>query len=595
MGYTYGSLSELRLPCPDLPQENFRINVRGWKNSIDTSMRVEVVARDSGFTVVDYALPMPALHDKVTNFMGACKRIGRKIPDCKVPHFYRRLRQFVRLFIRKSGLQPLEPDDPRLDVKNWLDATNYNEARKAQLLKDMDQQDGQIHLQDPKGARHVKQHTKHENYPDYKHARMINARVDSFKWYSGPFFKCVEEALFDPSGPTGKYFVKHIPVRERPKFILERLRREGSIYRSTDYSSFESQQTDLLMSCVEMQLYEFMARNLPTRLKTDIREVLTGKQFISSKEQVMSIDGTRMSGDMCTSLGNGFTNLMLMFFVCSEFGIDYEAGEVDGIVEGDDGNFSFHGELEDRIPTTQDFTDRGLILKVTEIKDLSMSDFCGLKFSEDSYDNILDPADVMLKFGWITGLQLRGKLTTILALLRAKAFSLIYEAPNSPILRAMAECVLRLTSGIKCMFQESTNYKLTWKQLQIFHGIDVSNIENLDLPKYVDNKSTRLTFAKMFGVDIETQYRIEEYFKKLTSLEHIPAWIFDAVSSKTDINLDACRDYYDRFYRVIPVGQNDSFAYPLDVCRADYHNSVSAYYGEIARMPKLTTTKAVFY
>ncbi len=76
---------------------------------------------------------------------------------------------------------------------------------------------------------------------------------------------------------------------------------------ATDYTSFEALFTPELMDAVEMQLYDYMLEHVSGGKDTLrlIRRVQLGRNHIDSKYVSVDISGKRMSGEMCTSLGNG--------------------------------------------------------------------------------------------------------------------------------------------------------------------------------------------------------------------------------------------------------------------------------------------------
>jgi len=93
------------------------------------------------------------------------------------------------------------------------------------------------------------------------------------------------------------------------------------------------------MDAVEFELYRFMAPDdaLGAKFLTDI-QVMQEMNRCYSKYVKIEVEATRMSGEMNTSLGNGFSNLMFMLYACHVQGIAAE-----GIVEGDDGVFALEG------------------------------------------------------------------------------------------------------------------------------------------------------------------------------------------------------------------------------------------------------------
>lgn len=277
---------------------------------------------------------------------------------------------------------------------------------------------------------------KCETYCEYKYPRGINSRSDSFKIFSGPYFKAIEKQLFSHTA-----FIKHVPQRQRTAYISSLL--SGcSHYFATDFTSFESSFCREVMNALEFELYDYMLQNFPP-VVTHIKRSLGGKNVCKYRGFSITTQATRMSGDMCTSLGNGFSNLMLVLFVASEKG-----GSVRGVVEGDDGLFGSDVHIG-----SADFDGLGFDIKLVNIPDFMSASFCGLVVCKDG-TCITDPRKILLKFGWSLS-PLASCEKWRLPLLRAKSMSLLYEYPRCPIVSAVASLGLRLTGGVEARFEHS--------------------------------------------------------------------------------------------------------------------------------------------
>lgn len=365
-----------------------------------------------------------------------------------------------------------------LTFEEWLASTSYSESRKQELREVF-----QRLLGGPPTERqcsHVDSFVKTESYPELKHARMINSRSDAFKVFSGPLFKAVEEVLYQLP-----QFIKHVPVPERPEAV-KRLRKHGYKTFATDFTAYESHFVPKLMNLCECVLYrhclrwsahvDLLCRTLigtnRTRTRTGIR---------------MNVKGRRMSGDMCTSLGNGFTNLMLAKFIAYRKG-----GELDGLVEGDDGLFVTNIDL-----TSQDYAQLGFTIKIEEVLDPCEASFCGMIFSE-SGEIIKDPRKFLQTFGWTSSFVHAGE-RIMLELLRAKALSTVYETPQCPIIGAVARYALSQTAGYAPR-QVADGY----------HEVNLGDLDSARFPKFSPSPDTRFLFQKRYGVSVETQLSIEK-------------------------------------------------------------------------------------
>jgi hypothetical protein len=277
---------------------------------------------------------------------------------------------------------------------------------------------------------------KDETYPEYKHARAINSRSDEFKCASGPFFKCIEKTLF-----TLDWFIKKVPIADRPSYIKNRLERMGVSYFAADYTSFESLFTKKLMQTCEFVLYEHCVSEHPLGRAwlSLISEALLGRNVCSFKLFNVSVNATRMSGEMNTSLGNGFSNLMFLLFLCQENGMT----DVLAVIEGDDSAASGCGKW----PSVEDFAKLGLVIKVDMSDSIEEMSFCGLVFDSDECLNVTDPREVLASFGWTSAGYKAMKQNKLKLLLRCKALSLAHQYPGCPIISSLAQYGLRVTRG----------------------------------------------------------------------------------------------------------------------------------------------------
>jgi len=484
--------NEVHLKIPEL-KKAFSMTTPRW---VDPDYR-PVVQRSLGCHVSGAALPHADPGDPLTMAAGVQKRIGAKLPTPS-PIKLRRLRRFVRRWLRKN-LVPLSHDCD-VSVEAWLAKTHYPEWRKNELRKKWAEV---ISIWD---HTKVKVHMKDETYVEYKHARGIYSREDEFKCAAGPIFKLIEEALYKDG-----HFIKHIPVAERGRYVKERLYRLGAKYFSTDYSTFEGSFIAKIMDAVEFELYSYMVQHLPSGADwLDLmRKVLMGKNVCEYKHFMVQIMATRMSGEMCTSLGNGFTNLMVFLFVCEE----NDCVDVDGVVEGDDGLFALSGEA----PTSEQFAELGFVIKMEEHLELSHASFCGLIFDINDEIIVTDPMETIVQFGWVSRQYSRSGKNTLMKLLRCKSLSLAHQYPGCPIIQALAEYGLRQTRSY-CVKDFVMKMRTSmWEREQLIAAIrDESKLRTkLRTP----GMATRLLVESKFGIIIEHQLHIEKYLAGLNQLE----------------------------------------------------------------------------
>jgi hypothetical protein len=363
-----------------------------------------------------------------------------------------------------------------MSFEEWLESTSYNQQRKDELRLAWHGLRGG--LPTLRECRHIDEFIKSEFYPEWKHARHINSRTDKFKVVAGPAFKAVEDIIYN----TMPEFIKHIPVPDRPAHIRG-LRRDGRRYFQTDFTAFESHFSPELMDICECALYRHMLAGWEG--SEFICKVLTGKNKMRTRSGFSAwCYGRRMSGDMCTSLGNGFTNLMLAKFLAAEQG-----KELYGFVEGDDGLFSTEAELR-----AQDYADLGFTIKIDEIRDPCLGSFCGMVFG-DSGHILRDPRRFIEGFGWTLSFVNAGDCIMD-GLLRSKALSACYETPCCPIVGAFAQHALRCTEGVVPVW--------------VPDGYHTRPPDEENVPDFSPTAGDREIFAALYHIPVVTQLAIEK-------------------------------------------------------------------------------------
>jgi len=481
-------------------------------------------------------LPHPDLDDLWTAVAGVRKRAAFAPPVPK-KQLLMRLRSFVKKWIA-DNLVPLHADTD-ITFETWLAKCPYPEWRKKELRAKWEACDNPF----LKTYFRVSSFIKDESYVSYKHARGINSRSDEFKCLVGPIFKAIEAVVYEDP-----HFIKHVPVCDRPKYILDMLYRENGKYYATDYTAFESLFTKEIMECVEFELYDYMTKALPAHnwFMKICHTVLAGRNDCRFKDFKVKLNATRMSGEMCTSLGNGFSNLMFMLFMCHEKGVD-----VDGVVEGDDGLFRIDGEA----PTEEDFKQLGLVLKMEQHDSLATASFCGIIFDEVDQKNITDPRVVLASFGWTTRQYARAKSARLRELLRCKSLSLAYQYPGCPIISALADYGLRVTAGVDItrVFEKDRGaYANEWYRNRLKQA--VSQFRNV--PRAPVGIRTRLLMERMYGVPEFMQRSIEQYLDTLTVVQPLQHPLLETIMATE------WKHYWDNY---VTVDCGDNIMYPTHI------------------------------
>jgi len=468
-----------------------------------------VVGVSLGCELEGIALPHVDTSDPWTTLGGMGKRLAFRPPH-PVKFKLRKLKRFVTRWCRRN----LVPLDSACDTSflTWLMNTPYTEARKSELQKLNDEilNDPEFILQTTKGKLkdlYVNCFIKDETYDTYKHARGIYSRTDLFKILVGPIIKLIETEVF-----ALPWFIKKIPVHLRPAKIME-MYSTDAFYAATDYTSFEGHFSKSVMQSVECVMYDYMTQFLPQRdwFRGIFMHTIMNTNVCNFHYFFLEIQATRMSGEMNTSLGNGFSNLMIMLYVCYKRGIP--ECQVMGFVEGDDGIFRFCDKRN--VPTSKDFSDLGFTIKIEIHTNLSTASFCGIVFDETDCNNLTDPISALIGFGWSTRRYCRSKNKKHMELLRAKSYSMLYSYPGCPILRSLAEYGLRMTTGYHALFSPQNNYER--EKMSVIREYLFKTDSPLIKIK-VGIKSRILIFEK-YGIPVETQLLFEEYLASLTKIQ----------------------------------------------------------------------------
>lgn len=444
---------------------------------------------------------------------GLIHRVGRKGPPVNKV-FLAHFRSFVKNWLAEN-LTPLDADCD-VSVETWLKNANYPESRKKQIRVLHDRESKVGYYDNYEKLSHVKSFIKKETYPTYKNPRGIYARGDEFKLRVGPIFKLIEQKLF-----SLKFFIKKIPVVDRPRYISERFANidacvdddNGDQWRITngDYTAYESAFIyDVFMAC-EYQLYEYMVQLLPAGdlFLERIRNVIMKHNKISFSKRGKGtilraiLECRRMSGEMNTSLGNGFTDLMITKFFISWIGGTYE----DCLVEGDDCLATYYGK---KIPIEY-YAYLGFTIKLVYLRFPNLASFCGQIFDFESLTVIADPIKIILNFGWASDVYRNASIKLRIGLIRAKALSLLFQYPGCPILQSMALSYIRLTNGFIPVVDVTMN---SYEQ-------SIKYPTSSDLPSRSVSHTSRLLMAEVYNFTIADQISLEYYFDNMMRLEPI--------------------------------------------------------------------------
>jgi hypothetical protein len=442
--------------------------------------------------IIPFALPKAdvCLQNSATSI---CQRVGRIFPD-RVESVVKDFFDFVDKWVHHN----VEPLVSFVDTtfETWLAKTDYPAHRKISLsetrgkLRAITENDVSI----VQGNEKVKCFTKDESFPLFKASRTICSRSDEAKVVLGPYMKLFDKDLF-----ARPQFIKTVPVADRPDYILKTLGQEGP-FIITDYTAFESLYTPDLIMNVEIKYMERLFSNLPQGnvIVQLIKEIMATTNKLVFRDLNVQLKGRRMSGEMNTSSGNGFTNAMLIEYSAHRIG-----AEVSYVCEGDDAAAKFHGSQ----PNAKLFEEVGIRVKLESVDDICRASFCGNVFDPNDRNNVTDPRKFLVGFGWSNKRYVGSSPATKRALLRAKALSAAYQYPGCPVIQAFSHRLLTLTAG--CDITKVCNNLGYWDRIKMYEAI---KIERSKLYRPV-GVGTRVLVSELYGLSIDDQLRLESFFE----------------------------------------------------------------------------------
>lgn len=436
----------------------------------------------------------------------------RLIPDIPLADLaiFRLLAAFVRSYfsyaVDKDGLliyRPLpllELDDDYIET--WLlKCDHYNENRKNQLRASWHTIcDSSFVLDEKHFASKI--FIKREFYEKYNCARCIVSRSDVFKVVVGYCISQIEERVY-----KDRHFVKGIDPRRLPSRLkkLEKF----DFFCETDYSKFESSFSLPYQEACEIQLWRHMLVNNPFLLNVILRsyyQIRGGKQvqrthFCRNQRFTLKLSGSRLSGEMWTSLGNGFSNLMNLLFLARQNKVHLKC-----FVEGDDGLFGCDSmKLQPSM-----FRQLGFNIKMIYGNDLSHTAFCGNIFHPETENVLVCPENIPRLF-WSCSAQYICRRTDVLEkLLRAKAMSMYCIGKKTPIVSFLAWRIIKTIGFGEMLFDPNRRW---WTR----RLIDIIKTEKFTLPTI--SLLDRELYASKFGIPISDQLRLEQFILSQDTLD----------------------------------------------------------------------------
>lgn len=499
-----------RVPDPDVAKDVVVVLTRaqeGKRSSLFTSL-------DSRFVVPGFA-PMHMDSGNIdTNVEGVRKRFGRITPD---PKHLEGLAAFVDECCLKwwKPLDQIRDFDCKECVPQWplvkgglfvpgcgecycctsnLPQSRLDEYRKCHL-------DNHGTSPSQRRIRKVKSFGKSESYvPKLKHLRWINSRSDHFKAYAGPAFKEIEHVVYQ-----SPYFIKHVPVDKRAS-LIESFERIGREYFISDYEAFESHMKTAIMQAIESRVYKYFLQKFPELARVVVGAVEGTNICCNPLGVKVSLKARRMSGDLCTSLGNGLTNLFVgLYIVHVLHGVPLD--QFDFLVEGDDGLLAVPAGTG---ITAGDYKDMGFNVKLCKVPNPGQGDgaiaFCGLNIAGGQLYRDLLP--FISKFAWALNSSTASR-ARMAGLLKAKAMSTLCETPQCPIIAVIARTALEAHKNAEAIFIKDGYHEAP---------------ESFNPGDFAPTAALRDAFSRLTGILPEQQLALEQRIRtegNLQCLNHL--------------------------------------------------------------------------
>lgn len=472
--------------------------VRLYTQNHDDDVIARKILPDIGTDPFNYNAYGTSLFDVAHYVAGIFKRI---LPDYPVDQqIFNQFYQHCAEIINK--IQPIRHvnylDHNELD-QTWLNNTSkYNQRQKKhfhELLEEYKQF----------GPRHdtfgCNSFIKSELYNEPKFARIINSRSDMFKSIIAPYTKLIEERIFVDTFPS--HFIKHHDpdwVSQRLKTLLE----DNKHIYETDYSSFESSFGTTILQ-IEHLFFNHMLSNNPEIIDL-IDKVFTHPNTLVSRMGITTIvRGTRMSGEMWTSLCNGFMNYCLVTFVASK-----SRCHCDFIVEGDDCAVAFSNT-----PDYSYVEQLGFKLKLVHAQHINDISFCGIKVRTDGKP-VTDIMWTLHNMAYCRRKEVvdqintsKFKFSNYLACVLLSAYS---RCIHTPLLNILFYNYIRRVN----VTLEMCKYYLNYWQFEKIKNMDLTNI---DKP---DNSETMYTWIEdTFMISKKEMKEIERQVAHITPNQDI--------------------------------------------------------------------------
>lgn len=496
----------------------------------------QAVARDLGPTL-NATVPMADRYDQ-GNLAYAIK--GRMLRELPNHERYDLVRSTCRLVLRKQCSDKKIPSDFIIDRSKYIDELPHNQNRKRQLHK------ADVKLKEDTSYKYnkIEIHIKpNDVFEGFKKPRGIYARSDGAKVKYGSVIHQIEQKIFELP-----YFVKKVSVDKRARYIydfMDGANDKAYNYYVTDYSNFESQMNEDLMNVCECQLYKYISSENKecSEVMKEFCEVITGVNSCWAPNLSAWMRAKRQSGEVCTSLGNGWTNLIMAMTICRSHGIKFE--DFRGVFEGDDGVIRTPKNV---VLTAADWERFGMVIKIKKVPSITQAEFCGLIFNSEDLSNIKDPIWSLVTFGWSrSSLKFVRSKQLVEGQILAKVICAICEAPRCPIVKPFMLKMLSLTKWTNPVYDQDWWFKYVmrdWNIDEIMTNNMFWNLVGQDVPF-----CNRLTMAEYYHIPIADQLQIEKEISLITDLTKLKLPTLQRYIPQEWI---MCYDRYVNHYAQVP-------------------------------------------
>lgn len=352
---------------------------------------------------------------------------------------------------------------------------------------------------------------KGESYGEFKYPRIICALSDATKALFGPITRRVEKCFFDKTrSPLGKFFVKKIPVIDRPAH-LECLFGEQSVTVG-DFSSFECHHRGPFARALKFAFFKLLGDSLPRNIRYLLSQLLNGHNTLQSKTTGVEacIEDTLMSGAPWTSFMNAMLSMFLLTYArLRQVHPDASSGElakhvldVQALFEGDD-SIMLGGAYDSAI-----INRLGIKLKSKTFAHCGLAEFCGILKPQGVEAVLTDPIKVVVKFFELPQQLMNARDSTQGSYFRAKALSYLYQYRTCPVVAHLATAVLQRTRNYS-----SESKLLSYRRNEVFEEAKSRSFKFMRFEDIRIEQQSRVLVEDRFGLSVSSQLAMEQQFR----------------------------------------------------------------------------------